>query len=401
MRTRRRNSRSRSVQGWRQRMVSRFMSSDSESSEVDPHELVALPNLWPTRLLTLSLVTLCAWVCFDTADRFDGYLDNTKQLHVQRIVVHGVRNLDKDAVIEASEIELGAKLLDIKTERSTQLVVKMPWVKSARVAVQHPDLVEIYVKERQPAALVNNDGQLVVIDSSGQLIEPATTQVDTELPIVNGIDIHLLGSGNLAELETKTRKQCRVRAARPALAASGRNKIERREAQEQYLLHRRQLLAKCRSSRRQLRDLRDQVEQEHALLTRALKLIADWNQTPLRNRFSVGELHINPALGFTIFRLEDGAEVRIGWDDGDRLPRRLDQLAQLLHHVERKSLQLRYARLDDRFAPRRVVYDARGVGRAALVDRIHPAGPAAPRAPRSQNRDKMKPSPKSTKTRRR
>ena len=414
----RRNTRNRALAGWRSGWLSRLaerMRGDKEPVDGDD-DMVALPNLWPTRLLTVVVMAVCIWACVQISERMTPYIDMSQQLQVQRITVLGNRHLDRDAVLAASGIQMGMKLLEVQEDQASARVVDLSWVQSARVAVQHPDLVEIRVQERQPVALVNAGKELLVVDGTGQPIEPVSKRVGLDLPVISGVEMNHVASKGLDVLEKKVARACRnirSRSFRPRCLrsrgkrgtacraqvvgcdkrcdlmddAAGRARCESRasDCKEAAALRRSKrrhaLKRECNTAKRAVADLRDAADQERGLLRRALTLLAAWNETPLRHRFAIGELQLRAALGFTLYRLEDGAEVSIGWDDGARLPRRLSQLGQLLDHLKRANQRLRYARLDDRFDLKRVVY-ASVDSNNQLVRVAKPAGPARPLAPR-------------------
>jgi cell division protein FtsQ len=77
-------------------------------------------------------------------------------------------------------------LIDLEGTRARLL--RLGWVKEARVHRRLPDTLVIDIVERRPAAIWQNGGRLSLIDSEGVLLEPVRIEAMPDLPLVIGPD---------------------------------------------------------------------------------------------------------------------------------------------------------------------------------------------------------------------
>jgi len=91
---------------------------------------------------------------------------------VRRVEVRGVERMNGLKVYERalSERDRAMPLVNIKALREELL--KLSWVKDARVSRQLPDSLVIDIVERQPHAVLRKPGRLVLIDELGNELEP-------------------------------------------------------------------------------------------------------------------------------------------------------------------------------------------------------------------------------------
>ncbi|WP_164099257.1 cell division protein FtsQ/DivIB, partial [Serratia marcescens] len=61
-----------------------------------------------------------------------------------------------------------------------------PWIKDARVSRRLPDKLLIDIVEREPAAIWQNHGQLMLIDPAGVPLEPVSREAMPDLPLLVG-----------------------------------------------------------------------------------------------------------------------------------------------------------------------------------------------------------------------
>ncbi|MDT0575649.1 FtsQ-type POTRA domain-containing protein [Croceicoccus sp. F390] len=92
-------------------------------------------------------------------------------LIVRRVDVRGVERMDEQAIYAAviAARETPMPLLDLTVIRSS--LVKMPWVREARVSRQLPDTLVIDVVERTPHAVLRRGRDHVLIDRDGHQLE--------------------------------------------------------------------------------------------------------------------------------------------------------------------------------------------------------------------------------------
>lgn len=123
-------------------------------------------------------------------------------LTVRRYEIRGVVQMDRVRIDGVVQNELG---LDIGPSTDTASMRAMPlvdlsrlrerllvfgWIADARVSRRLPDTLVIDIVERQPAAIWQHAGRLVLIDREGVELEPVRLDAMPDLPLVIGPDAH-------------------------------------------------------------------------------------------------------------------------------------------------------------------------------------------------------------------
>ncbi len=93
---------------------------------------------------------------------------------VDRVEVRGVERLNELKVYERvlGERDRAMPLVDIHAVRDQLL--KLSWVKDARVSRQLPDTLVVDIVERKPHAVLQKPNRLVLIDDTGHELEPVS-----------------------------------------------------------------------------------------------------------------------------------------------------------------------------------------------------------------------------------
>jgi cell division protein FtsQ len=93
---------------------------------------------------------------------------------VRRVDVRGVKHLNELKVYERvlAERNQAMPMVDIDALRSE--LIQLSWVKDARVSRQLPDTLVIDIVEREPHAVLRKANRLVLIDATGNELEPVT-----------------------------------------------------------------------------------------------------------------------------------------------------------------------------------------------------------------------------------
>ena len=89
-----------------------------------------------------------------------------------------------DAILTASELELGSPTLALDPELMRARLERNRWIKHARVTTRLPDTVFIEIEERRPLALWQRDGRLRMIDEEGAVIADRDLHLYTHLPLI-------------------------------------------------------------------------------------------------------------------------------------------------------------------------------------------------------------------------
>jgi cell division protein FtsQ len=107
-------------------------------------------------------------------------------LRVDTIQINGLKRMDRMTVYQ-QVLDQNARampLVDLAEVRTKLLAY--PWIKDARVSRRLPDKLLIDIVEREPAAIWQNHGQLMLIDPSGVPLEPVSREAMPDLPLLVG-----------------------------------------------------------------------------------------------------------------------------------------------------------------------------------------------------------------------
>lgn len=105
---------------------------------------------------------------------------------VEQIEVTGLRRMERMSVyaVALDQRSRAMPLIDLAEVRGRLL--DYPWIADARVSRRLPDTLVIDIVERQPVAIWQNQGQLMLIDADGRPLEPVSPDAMPSLPLVIG-----------------------------------------------------------------------------------------------------------------------------------------------------------------------------------------------------------------------
>lgn len=107
-------------------------------------------------------------------------------LKVDAIQIDGLKRMDRMTIYEQAldQDSRAMPLVDLAQVR--ERLLQHPWVKDARVSRQLPNTLRIFIIEREPAAIWQNHGQLMLIDTTGVPLEPVAREAMPDLPLLIG-----------------------------------------------------------------------------------------------------------------------------------------------------------------------------------------------------------------------
>ncbi|AQR73512.1 cell division protein FtsQ/DivIB [Sphingomonas sp. LM7] len=107
-------------------------------------------------------------------------------LKVDEIQIDGIKRMDKMTVYTQAldQDSRAMPLVDLALVR--ERLLKYPWVKDARVSRRLPNTLRIFIIEREPAAIWQSHGQLLLVDPTGVPLEPVSTDAMPDLPLLIG-----------------------------------------------------------------------------------------------------------------------------------------------------------------------------------------------------------------------
>lgn len=105
---------------------------------------------------------------------------------VRAVRVSGTQRMDESEVYARAlaQRDRPMPLVDIEALRADLL--KLPWVKDARVSLQLPDTLAIDIVEREPHAVLEKPDHLVLIDAAGHELTPVTVEAAEGMLRISG-----------------------------------------------------------------------------------------------------------------------------------------------------------------------------------------------------------------------
>ena len=134
-------------------------------------------------------------------------------LSVEDVLVEGRNRTEREALLATLGLTRGAPILTFDPHAAKARLEALPWVLEAMVERRLPDTVFLRLREREPMALWQNEGQLAVIDRGGQVIPGAQAATFAKLPLLVGEDAPRNAVALLAILDSEPDLRAQVTAA--------------------------------------------------------------------------------------------------------------------------------------------------------------------------------------------
>jgi len=138
---------------------------------------------------------------------FAGYM----VFRVREVVVLGCVTYSPDEIVEMAGVEYGESIFLLDKQALTDALLKEPRIRPVEVKTELPDRVVITIEERQPAAYIEKNGALVVIDETGWVLDVISNPTGMERPLLIGLQADAfevgqqLSSGDLFRVDVMTR----------------------------------------------------------------------------------------------------------------------------------------------------------------------------------------------------
>ena len=113
---------------------------------------------------------------------------------VRNIEISGRRHVDRDAVYRIVMDARGQDMPLVDLTATRARLLGLGWIADARVSRRLPDTLVVDIVERAPAAILQRDGMLALIDSGGAVlsaVDPHTLPVALPLVIGPGVEGHV------------------------------------------------------------------------------------------------------------------------------------------------------------------------------------------------------------------
>lgn len=148
--------------------------------------------------LVLSTAAATAWGGYRLAL-------SSPRFSVQRVEVETSRRFNEKELAQRAGVELGSSLLALDLRAAEQRLLADPWVESVRITRKLPHTLRIQLREHEAAALASLDGQIFLVDATGEPFK-AWQRGDThDLPVLTGVTLEALAKdrpGAVARLTT-------------------------------------------------------------------------------------------------------------------------------------------------------------------------------------------------------
>lgn len=105
---------------------------------------------------------------------------------VNQIEITGLHRMDRMQVYAIATDQQSRAMPLVDLSRVRERLLDFGWIADARVSRRLPDTLVIDIVERVPAAIWQNQGQLMLIDAGGKILEPVDKDAMPALPLVIG-----------------------------------------------------------------------------------------------------------------------------------------------------------------------------------------------------------------------
>lgn len=173
--------------------------------------------------LAIAIVVIAALDLPAKAERAAGTAVGEAGFKVNGYQITGINHMNRKLVDAVVTDELHRASAEARSEKAPQALVDVGgirrrlldygWVKDARVSRRLPDTLVIDIVERTPAALWQNQGELVLIDSDGVALDRVPVDKMPDLPL-------LIGPGANGEERQLGRLMAAVPTLKPQLASA-------------------------------------------------------------------------------------------------------------------------------------------------------------------------------------
>ncbi|MFZ3072802.1 MAG: FtsQ-type POTRA domain-containing protein [Thermodesulfobacteriota bacterium] len=127
-----------------------------------------------------SLFAVASW-------RFYHELLRSPSLEIKTINIDGKFRVSVEEIMELTGVHIGKNILSVRPFSAEKALKTHPFVEEANVKIILPRTINIALKEREPALLVNLDG-LYVMDKKGVLFKKYSPEDSIDVPVVTGLD---------------------------------------------------------------------------------------------------------------------------------------------------------------------------------------------------------------------
>ena len=150
------------------------------------------------------------------ADRAAGSATASVGFEVKRVLLRGAHQITQEEILAALGTVVGEPMVQVSLREARKRIESLGWVRAAAVTRLMPDTLVVAIREREPAAVWQVNGDLRLIDDSGAVIRAVGAYEYSNLPLIVGSGAPdaaaalLQALGAHSELQTRTYALIRV-----------------------------------------------------------------------------------------------------------------------------------------------------------------------------------------------
>jgi cell division protein FtsQ len=220
------------------------------------------------------------------------HLRTSPAFAIQEVVLQGAERLSPEQVREAAGLRIGQNAFEVGPEDAQSRLQGHPWVAQASVERRLPGTFLVEIREHRPAALLSMDSVLYLVSEEGAVFKRAGPDDPADLPVITGVSRERFGDAHF----------------------------------------------------------RSEGLMEVVALLHAYRGAGLWRREP------VGEIHVEPDDGLSLYVGEEAFLVRLGQGPHRR---KLDKLRRVLDRLEAEKHRPAYVYLDNVRRPDRVTVKVR------------------------------------------
>jgi len=136
--------------------------------------------------LFLAVVGLYGIIAGNHVDGIIGGVSSAAGLAVTAVRITGQSETAEMDLLQALQLPDHASIIFFDAEAARERIEALAWVETASIRKVYPSTLDIQVTEREPYALWQNLGQVVLIDEDGRVISDYVASRFARLPLVVG-----------------------------------------------------------------------------------------------------------------------------------------------------------------------------------------------------------------------
>ncbi len=111
--------------------------------------------------------------------------------HIANFEYHGLNIITKEEIINIIEPYINLNILFLDQGDLNKDLLLHPYIKSVDIIKNYPNQIRLNIKEREPIAKINNNGQYIFFTSNGFIVETGSIKSRLSVPEIKGLGYSL------------------------------------------------------------------------------------------------------------------------------------------------------------------------------------------------------------------